>query len=73
MADWGPAEELGWCDEQMDRHLAHERRRLRVVAAVLVAMAALMALGHAVNDAAGRSLLPLGVMSRQVGQSVDRR
>lgn len=45
----------------MDRHLTHERRRLRLIAVVLVLIGVLLAVGHALDDADARSLLPLGL------------
>jgi len=45
----------------MDRHLSHERRRLRLIAVMLALSGALVAVGHALDDAYGRSLLPLGL------------
>lgn len=46
---------------EMERHLAHERRRLRLIAVVLTLIAALLAVGHALDHADGTSLLPLGL------------
>lgn len=46
---------------EMDRHLVHERRRLRLIAVVLVVMALLLAVGHWLDDVHGTSLVPLGL------------
>ncbi len=62
MAEWDAhGGQLALWEAEMDRHLARERRRLRLIAVVLVMIGVLLAVGHALDDADGRSLLPLGL------------
>ena len=62
VAEWNEVSAaLAQWDAEMQRHLAHERQRLRLIALVLVLIGTLLAIGHARDDAQGRSLLPLGL------------
>lgn len=47
--------------QEMDQYLAHQRRRLRLIAVVVALMAMVLAVGHALDDAEGSSLVPLGL------------
>ena len=46
---------------EMDRYLAHERRRLRVIAIILAAIGVLVAAGHVRADAGTITVMPHGV------------
>jgi len=46
---------------EMDRYLAHERRRLRVIAAVLATIGMLVAIGHVRADTGAIIVGPRGV------------
>lgn len=59
MTEWESSSGLALWQAEIDRHLAHERLRLRLIAVVLVLIGVLLAIGHALDDAEGRSLLPL--------------
>ena len=61
LTEWESSGGLALWEAEMDGHLAHERRRLRLIAVVLVLIGVLLAVGHALDDAEGRSLLPLGL------------
>lgn len=61
VTEWESSGGLALWEAEMDGHLAHERRRLRLIAVVLVLIGVLLAVGHALDDADGRSLLPLGL------------
>lgn len=61
MAEWDTSGGLALWEAEMGRYLAHERRRLRLIAVVLVLVGVLLAVGHALMDAGGRPLLPLGL------------
>lgn len=67
VADGDTAGELALWEAEMTQHLAHERRRLCLVAAVTALIGVLVLVGHGLDDAGGRSLMPLGLDDLIVG------
>lgn len=61
MANDGTAGDLALWEGEMAQHLVHERRRLHLVAAVLVVIGAVLLAGHVLDDGQGRSLIPWGL------------
>ena len=61
MAEWNVADEMTLWEAEMMRHAVHERRRLTLVAAIMVVLGVLLFIGHTLDHAEGRSLVPLGL------------
>lgn len=61
MAEWNVADEMTLWEAEMMRHALHERRRLSLVAAIIVMLGVLLLIGHTLDHAEGRTLVPLGL------------
>lgn len=71
VADGGMAGEWALWEAELIQHLAHERRRLRLVAAVLISIGVLLMVAHVLDHADGRSRVPLGLDDLIAGYPIE--
>lgn len=55
------ADEIALWDAELMQHVRHERRRLSLVAAVVALLGVMLLVGHALDHAGDRSLVPFGL------------